>query len=656
MKLRTALLLALLLGTPAVRAQNDGGTESPFSLGVGSRELSLGGANMALSDPTSAIVWNSSRLASAQRLSLSAFHSKLFESGVNYTYAGFVYPTLDQGTFGVGIVRHGVSGIDKRDAGNLSLGEISLNQLRMYAAYGRHVSGYDVGLSVSIDYQSLDTYTAASSPGVNLAVSRTFEMPYDVMPQMTLAINAINLLQPGVRLVDETYQYPRALAAGLSVNLVPESGLRHQFILSTSVHAVENASTRLHMGIEYSLMQMVHMRGGLNQSHPSVGAGVSYYGFDFDYALVDRDLGSIHMFTLTTGFGLTATEKRAQRALRREQDFKQQMHDRFLEQNRALMAELLDEGDQYIADGELSLAVTAYEGALLLARSTQTDTVSIRVLVDGSRRQLEESNRLARYSARMDSAHLAWAASDYLTARYFAHSALADSATSVPAAEMVAEADKMLAGSDEKSRLIAHQLNKLDSLVTQGRLEEAEGVVAHLVEVAPEAEQIRLAAIQLEMVRWRRALEEERNTQAEPVSPAPAPVVITSVDTTDQGRIDTSTSAPVVHDLSSEMRKEVEGHYTRAQAAFSDGDLDVAIEQWEQVEKLAPGYQSVRQFLVRAYKFVGVELYAQKRRDEAVTVWKKASRLAPDDQEVRDYIDHTEIEIRKLKKLSYEER
>jgi tetratricopeptide (TPR) repeat protein len=656
MKLRLAFLLAILLVASAAWAQNDGGTESPFALGVGSRELSLGGANMAQSDPTSAIVWNSSRLASAQRLSLSAFHSQLFESGVNYTYAGFVYPTLDNGTFGVGIVRHGVSGIDKRDAGNLSLGEIQLTQLRLYAAYGRHVSGYDVGVSVSIDYQSLDTYSAASSPGINLAVSRTFELPYDVLPQLTFALNAINLLQPGVRLVDESYQYPRSLAAGLSVNMVPGSRLRHQLTLSTSVKAVEHISTQFHLGIEYSLMQMVHMRGGLNQSHPAVGAGVTYRGFDFDYALVDRDLGSIHMFTLTTGFGLSATERRAQRAERREQEFKQQMHDRFLEQNRALMAKLLDEGDQYIADGELSLAVTSYEGALLLARSTKSDTVTVRILLDGTRQQMEESARLARYSARMDSANLAWTASDYLTARYFANLALADSTTSQPAALLVANADKKLAGSDEKSRLIAHQLIKLDSLVSQGRFEEAEGVVAHLVEVAPEEEQTRLAAIQLEMVRWRRALDQEQANRDEEIVPVPTPVVTTTVDTTAEGRIDTSASAPVAEALSSEMRKEVEQHYIRAQTAFSNGDLDLAIKHWEQVEKLAPDYESARQFLVRAYKFVGVELYAQKRRDEAVTVWKKASRLAPDDLEVRDYIDHTEVEIQKLKKLSYDER
>ena len=106
--------------------------------------------------------------------------------------------------------------------------------------------------------------------------------------------------------------------------------------------------------------------------------------------------------------------------------------------------------------------------------------------------------------------------------------------------------------------------------------------------------------------------------------------------------------------LSPDLEREVQAVYREAQQAFADGDLDRAIVGWEKVERLAPDYQSVREYLVNAYKFVGVDLYGQNRLDEAVTIWLKAAALAPDNGEIQGYIKRTENEIRKLRELSYE--
>ena len=106
--------------------------------------------------------------------------------------------------------------------------------------------------------------------------------------------------------------------------------------------------------------------------------------------------------------------------------------------------------------------------------------------------------------------------------------------------------------------------------------------------------------------------------------------------------------------LDAGTRKEVETAYRAAREAFNQGDLPSAITSWEKVERLAPDYLSVRVYLVQAYKFVGVELYAQKRRADAVTIWKKASLLDPNDAEVGEYIRHTELEIQRLRSLSYD--
>ena len=106
--------------------------------------------------------------------------------------------------------------------------------------------------------------------------------------------------------------------------------------------------------------------------------------------------------------------------------------------------------------------------------------------------------------------------------------------------------------------------------------------------------------------------------------------------------------------ISSELRKEIESTYNTAREHFKKGDLSLAVRYWERVERIAPDYMSVREYLVRAYKFIGVELYGQNQLQDAIAVWEKASQLDPGNQEIRDYIKRTNNEMRKLEELSYE--
>ena len=107
--------------------------------------------------------------------------------------------------------------------------------------------------------------------------------------------------------------------------------------------------------------------------------------------------------------------------------------------------------------------------------------------------------------------------------------------------------------------------------------------------------------------------------------------------------------------LSPELRREVEDTYASGQRAFQAGELTQAIELWERVERLAPGFESVRAYLVNAYKFVGVELYGRDQLEQAVATWRKAAALEPNNPEIAGYIKRTETEISKLKELSYEQ-
>ncbi|HKK20739.1 MAG TPA: hypothetical protein VJ983_04635, partial [candidate division Zixibacteria bacterium] len=138
---------------------NDGGTVSPFEFGAGARELSLGSASWAVPADAVAAFWNPGYLARAERIAVTGFYTRLFDSDVAYQYAGLALPTLDWGSFGIGVFRLGVDGIEKRDASNLLLGQTSDTRTALYAAYGRTISGFDVGLSLQMEQHSLDGYS-----------------------------------------------------------------------------------------------------------------------------------------------------------------------------------------------------------------------------------------------------------------------------------------------------------------------------------------------------------------------------------------------------------------------------------------------------------------------------------------------------------------
>ena len=204
--LPTALALTILT-SGALAGTYDGGTQSPFSLGVGARELSLGGAGLATADPATSPYWNPARLAEAEQFSLAGFHVRLFDSDVAYQYLGVVAPTMDYGVFGFGVFRLGVDGIEVRDDGNALLGETSEDRLAFYLSYGRTVAGYDLGVSITLEQHSLDQYKATSSPGVNLSLARRFEPGPDWLQHVTLALSGRNIIRPELKLAEESIPY-----------------------------------------------------------------------------------------------------------------------------------------------------------------------------------------------------------------------------------------------------------------------------------------------------------------------------------------------------------------------------------------------------------------------------------------------------------------
>jgi hypothetical protein len=63
---------------------------------------------------------------------------------------------------------------------------------------------------------------------------------------------------------------------------------------------------------------------------------------------------------------------------------------------------------------------------------------------------------------------------------------------------------------------------------------------------------------------------------------------------------------------------------------------------------------AVREYLVNAYKFLGVDYYGKNKLMAALEQWQKATKLNPENAEIERYINRVENELKNIKELSYE--
>lgn len=668
-RLHNYMIWLILISCPVSAQEFEGGTESPFSLGTGGRELAMGAADIAGSSSVSSPYWNPSRLAGAETYALGGFHIRLFDSDAVYQYLGLVAPTLDFGTFGFGVFRLGVDNIEKRDANNLLLGSFDDNILNFHLAYARTISGYDFGVALTIEHQSLENFNATSSPGLNLSATRRFSPVSTVISNIAVTVHGRNLIAPKIKLSDQNVAYPREADLAVSVGISPSSMEAHTLNISSALFKVDNVSTKIALGVEYGWSKILFVRGGLRDGNPSVGIGLNLAGMSFDYAVVDRDLGTLHMFTLTSNFGKPFSERRRLKLERQEVQFNRLMTKRMKEDNIDMINRMVQQGREHLDANELTRAAGNFGRALFLTRSLDLDTLEIYGLSLETQDRIDELRRKERFEQNLESASARLVQDEYLAAKYFAELALHEMPESPQAIEVLRKATKAIESIASNDEVVQNRLWQSDSLLALGQYEEALVALRALADFAPQNDVVRMTLRRAEFERWRESAEiaySERDFESARVAVDSALARVPEHQrclalkrqiNAAEGRKRQQLSIPITKNpvsLSKKLGREVESAYQSARISFERGDLQAAVGEWERLEQLAPNYKSVQEYLVKAYKFVGVELYGQDKLQKAVDVWRKAWLLQPSNVEIKTYIERTETEIEKLRVLSYD--
>ena len=100
--------------------------------------------------------------------------------------------------------------------------------------------------------------------------------------------------------------------------------------------------------------------------------------------------------------------------------------------------------------------------------------------------------------------------------------------------------------------------------------------------------------------------------------------------------------------ISSEERERMRPAYERGIDFFARAEFARAIGEWEGIYRVAPHFERVSEYLVKAYQYLGMEHYARHEYDRALEVWNKILAVDPDNEKAIRYITKTKEELSKL--------
>ena len=281
-----------------------GGSQSPFDLGGSARALGMGGAVAALTGGGEGFFENPASLATVSQHEILTFHAPLFEDTI-YDSIGYIHPIGTHNSFGAAIARLGTSDILETSTNTQPIGTFSSEQYQGLLGYGfKAFGGLDFGANVKYLRQQTDNLEG-SGVGFDAGILYHFtenqaDFGHFGLANITLGFSVSNLLRPQVKLVQTNDSPARVFRP--AVSYLYQNG-NNALRLGVEGELVQDGVTQVKAGAEYGWENTLFARVGFDGSSPTLGAGVNFAGFQFDYAFNQQDLGSLHRFSLTYRFG-----------------------------------------------------------------------------------------------------------------------------------------------------------------------------------------------------------------------------------------------------------------------------------------------------------------------------------------------------------------
>jgi len=113
----------------------------------------------------------------------------------------------------------------------------------------------------------------------------------------------------------------------------------------------------------------------------------------------------------------------------------------------------------------------------------------------------------------------------------------------------------------------------------------------------------------------------------------------------------TATTAPSPA-IGPERRRELDDLYRRGVAALADDRRDEAVRYWEVVWAADPDHHQVRESLGREYLTRGMEAYATGDLQAAIDRWQEARRVDPTDARALGYLERAQQQLARMEQIN----
>jgi tetratricopeptide (TPR) repeat protein len=400
------ILIACWLFVPsAMLNAQDGkaGTQNILhEMGAGARVFGLGRAFVALADDPSAVYWNPAGLEYVPRISFSLFHTPLVVKGASYDFIGFVYPTLQLGTVGIGYSRIGVGGIKVVNEDNVWINNDAISDFdfgEIYISYAKKTLwGLTPGITFKVQRQSFSyTNQVTTAFGFDAGLMYRPEFDSPIFNGLSFGFHFQNLIKQQLKLGANADSLSNRLSFGLMKSIPIGLSGKLNIVFDYVQAQLEGGS--IHAGTEYTFRDMGTIRVGYDQNAPVFGAGITYKIMNIDYSFgnlsTDGYFGASHRFSLTFNLGKSRDEKiliSQEERKQRERELVEQTRE---EERQRRIAEHMTKGQDYLQKSNYFDAYSEFQQVMADEPFHQTAKVLFDSTKNMIQRQLERRQQEA---------------------------------------------------------------------------------------------------------------------------------------------------------------------------------------------------------------------------------------------------------------------
>lgn len=578
-------------------------------------------------------------------------------------------------------------------------------QLEYIFSYGHEfLPSFSYGFSLKLHTHKIHSYSAT---GIGADVGILYQ-PEGRFRNFRIGTNLQNILEPSLKLKNDTTKYPVNLKAGVSYH-------RGGLIISVDMDKSRVTELKWHSGIEYSIYKTLSLRIGLDQEDFTCGFGIRYKGLSFDYAYAGQELKDTHKFAANLYLGKTVEQMRQVLIKKEEEELNkkieeelskkeqlqtqlaftkgkdlfntQQYKEAMIQFERVLnwepehkeanqyliqakdeyqkatakeqIKQHLEKGKNYLNNQEYIDAALEFKQVLLLDPANSQALASLAKATENIKLDIRKVDRMSQYfnqgveaytNSKLVEAIASWKQVLEINPNHPETLDYMEKATAKLRAEYIFAGKKYHQQKMwEKAILEFEKVLSIDP----GN-EEAKKLIKEAklqIEMTKTKEYRALAYLDEGIELYEAGEYEEANKKLQKA-------LILNEKLNDAQRYLEKSNTKLTQlkkkkvALNPQLTKQLIIAYDKGLKFFHDQKIIPAIEQLELVYKHDPDYREVKFYLIKGYLVAGMEYYTSGRLQESINTWQKILKIDTDNQKALNYINRTKIELSKIEEIT----